>query len=172
MYRVQQGDELAFRELMNRHLHGLHAYAYRMCHSIEVAEEITQEAFLRVWTRAKTWRPNKVQFSTWLYQITRNLCIDLFRRQKAQFVEDVDLSQIPDTSTRRDETLIIALQQAVQKLPERQKTAFLLCQVQGWSQIEAADLLETTPDAIESLLSRARKTLRKTLSDRPHERDN
>lgn len=167
MYRVQQGDELAFRELMNRHIHGLHAYAFRMCQSIEVAEEITQEAFLRVWTRAKTWRPNKVQFSTWLYQITRNLCIDLFRRQKAQFVEDVDLSQIPDSSARKDEVLVIALQQAVQKLPERQRTAFLLCQVQGWSQIEAANLLDTTPDAVESLLSRARKALRKTLSDRP-----
>lgn len=167
MNRVQQGDELAFKELMDRYLHGLHAYAYRMCHSFEVAQEITQEAFLRVWTRSKTWRPNKVQFSTWLYQITRNLCIDLFRKQKAQFVEDVDLTQIPDTSARKDEVLIIALQQAVQRLPERQRTAFLLCQVQGWSQVEAAELLETSPDAIESLLSRARKALRTTLSDQP-----
>ena len=167
MYYVQQGDELAFKELMNRHIHGLHAYAYRMCQSVEIAEEMTQEAFLRVWTRAKTWQPNKVQFSTWLYQITRNLCIDLFRKQKAQFVEDVDLTQIPDTAARKDELLIIALQQAVQKLPERQRTAFLLCQVQGWSQIEAAKLLVTSPDAVESLLSRARKALRITLSERP-----
>lgn len=172
MYRVQQGDELAFKELMERHIHGLHAYAYRMCHSIEVAEEVTQEAFLRVWTRSKTWRPNKVQFSTWLYQITRNLCIDLFRKQKAQFVDDADLSQIPDTSARKDEVLVIALQQAVQELPERQRTAFVLCQVQGWSQIEAADLLETSPDAVESLLSRARKTLRVKLSDQSVEKKN
>ena len=167
MNHVQQGDEFAYKELMERHIHGLHAYAYRMCHSFEVAEEVTQETFLRVWTRAKTWQPNKVQFSTWLYQITRNLCIDLFRKQKAQFVEDADLAQIPDTSTRKDEVLVIALQQAVQKLPERQRTAFLLCQVQGWSQMEAAELLDTSPDAVESLLSRARKALRKSLSDHP-----
>ena len=167
MYYVQQGDELAFKELMNRHIHGLHAYAYRMCQSIEVAEEMTQEAFLRVWTRAQTWQPNKVQFSTWLYQITRNLCIDLFRKQKAQFIEDADLTQIPDTAARKDEILVIALQQAIQKLPERQRTAFLLCQVQGWSQIEAAKLLETSPDAVESLLSRARKALRISLSEQP-----
>ncbi len=169
MEKVQNEDVAAFEELMNRHLRPVHAYTYRMCQSVQIAEEIAQETFMRVWTKSQSWIPNRVQFTTWLFQIARNLCIDSFRKRRAVFDPDADITQIPDHSPKIDQTMAIAIQQAVAKLPERQRTAFMLCQIQGWSQAEAAAMMETTPEAIDSLISRARRTLRTILtSDKYH----
>ena len=163
MLRVQKGDEAAFAELMQRYASSVHSYIYRMCQNVQIAEELVQETFLRVWAKSKSWVPNKAQFSTWMYQIARNLCIDHYKKQRAQFVDDVDFDRIADDSLRRDEILIMTLQNAIHALPERQKTAFVLCQVEGWSQAEVAELLDSSVDAVESLLSRARRKLRETI---------
>lgn len=163
MLRVQKGDEIAFEQLMNRHTNAVHSYIFRMCQNAQIAEELVQETFLRVWAKSKLWIPNKAKFSTWMYQIVRNLCIDHYKKQRAQFVDDVDFERIADDSLRRDEILILTLQKAIQTLPERQKTAFVLCQVEGWSQAEVAELLDSSVDAVESLLSRARRKLREIL---------
>ncbi|MCY4143402.1 MAG: sigma-70 family RNA polymerase sigma factor [Gammaproteobacteria bacterium] len=164
MLRVQQRDGGAFEQLMRKHVRPLHSYAYRLCQSSAEAEEIVQDTFLRVWSRAKTWVPNRVKFTTWLYQITRNLCIDRFRKQYAEFDGSIDLDLLPDTQTNENKELILALRQVVQELPERQRTALVLCQLQGWSQAETASLLSVSVEAVESLLARARRTLRNKLT--------
>ncbi len=164
MLRVQQQDTHAFERLMQRHSQPLHSFAYRHCQNADDAREIVQDAFLRVWSRSGTWKANKVKFTTWIYQITRNLCIDRFRKQSAQFDDEVELESLHDPSQEVDKETILAVRQAVQKLPERQRTALILCQLQGWSQSEVASLLQISVEATESLLARARRTLRTRLS--------
>ncbi len=164
MLRVQEQDGDAFEQLMRRHVRPLHSYAYRLCQSTAEAEEIVQDTFLRVWSRAKTWIPNRVKFTTWLYQITRNLCIDRFRKHYAEIDASIDLDLLPDGSSNENRELILALRQVVHQLPERQRTALVLCQLQGWSQAEVATLLNVSVEAVESLLARARRTLRTKLT--------
>lgn len=160
MQRVQKGDKQAFQQLMQRYANGIHAYLFRMCQNVQIAEELTQETFLRVWTKSKSWLPERAKFTTWTYQIARNLCLDHFKKQRAQFVDEVDFDQIADTYLKRDEILILTLQQTINELPERQRTAFLLCQVEGWAQADVAKVLNSSVDAVESLLARARRTLK------------
>lgn len=166
MLRVQEGNAEAFEELMRRHVRQLHAYAYRMCQNSADSEEIVQESFMRVWSRAKTWIPGRVKFTTWLFQIARNFCIDRFRKQSAKIDSSVDLDLIPDATTDSDKELILALNQVVFQLPERQRTVLVLCQVEGWSQSEVADIMKVSVEAVESLLARARRRLRTTLGSR------
>lgn len=163
MLKVQEGNAEAFEELMHRHLRQLHAYVFRLCQNTSEAEEIVQEAFMRVWSRARTWMPKRVKFTTWLFQIARNLCIDRFRKQTARLDSSIDLDLIPDSSTELDKELVLALHQVVQELPERQRTALVLCQIEGWTQSEVAEVMKASVEAVESLIARARRTLRARL---------
>ena len=165
MDRVQARDEQAFELLLQRHLHAVHAYIYRMCQNLEDAEDISQTTFYRVWDRAETWQPGRVKFTTWLFQIARNLCIDLFRKNKDQTDASFNLNELPDSSDRRDDELIVSLEKVIGELPERQRTTLVLCHVQGWSQKEVAEMLSLSVEAVESLLARARRTLRMKLAD-------
>ena len=173
MRAVQQHNHAAYTTLVERHINGLHAYAYRYCQNLSDAQDITQETFLRVWNRANTWQPNRVQFSTWLFRITHNLSIDMFRKREANFEE----TAITDTALSYDETKVNnlardfeqMLQQnrvraAVYALPVRQRNAILLCTLQGFSNRQAAEILQLSVDALESLLARGRTSLKKTLS--------
>ncbi|MCY3857417.1 MAG: sigma-70 family RNA polymerase sigma factor [Gammaproteobacteria bacterium] len=163
MQQVQQRDESAFSLLVQRHTQSIHAFIYRLCGNQSDAEDIAQETFLRLWQRAAQWTPNTVQLSTWLHQIARNLCIDQFRRERStkrsSVQETVDLvdstiDSIEDAAQRR------AIRDAIRTLPERQRTAIVLCQVQGWTQQDAAKVLDTTVDGVQALIGRARRTLR------------
>lgn len=163
---VRSGDRAAFGTLLDRHLAGIQAYAFRMTDNRADAEDIAQETFLRVWSRAKTFRPGRVRVSTWLYRIAHNLCVDAFRRRR-EVVEDG-----PDTladerfsglSGSIAEERRAAVRAAVAELPERQRAALVLCQLQGWSNKDAAVVLEVSVDALESLVARARRGLRKRL---------
>lgn len=167
MLKVQEGNAEAFEELMHRHVRQLHAFVFRLCQNTSEAEEIVQEAFMRVWSRARTWIPKRVKFTTWLFQIARNLCIDRFRKQTATLDSSIDWDLIPDESTDRNKELVLALHQAVQELPERQRTALVLCQIEGWSQSEVADVMKASVEAVESLIARARRTLRTKLQESP-----
>ena len=166
MQRVQQRDESAFSMLVQRHTLSIHAFIYRLCGNQSDAEDITQETFLRLWQRASNWTPDTVQFTTWLHQIARNLCIDQFRRERSRkrtvIQESVEFSDstiesLEDDAQRR------AMRSAIRTLPERQRTAIVLCQVQGWTQHDAAQVLDTTVDGVQALIGRARRTLRDIL---------
>ena len=87
MVRVQHQDRDAFAVLVARHVDGIHAFNYRLTRHADDAADLAQETFLRVWSSARTWRPNRpaggtVKFTTWLYRIARNLCIDAYRRHR------------------------------------------------------------------------------------------
>ena len=170
MARVMDGDRDAYAMLVNRHLDAIHAFAYRLTLNAEDAADLAQETFLRVWHRASRWRPGRVKFTTWLHRITRNLSIDAHRRRTARGqTANVDVETLPSQATAdsapANSELHKALTRALSELPERQRTALLLCHRQGMSNRDAATVLGVSVDALESLLARGRRTLRKELRD-------
>ena len=167
MIRVQRQDRAAFAVLVDRHLEAIHAFNFRFLRNAEDAADLAQEAFLRVWNSAGTYRPGRVKFTTWLHRIARNLCIDLHRRRKNT---EPLTSAVSDDSLRPDQApaeqrLAAALAHELAALPERQRTALMLCHHQGMSNRDAALVLGVSVDALESLLARGRRTLRVALRD-------
>jgi RNA polymerase sigma-70 factor (ECF subfamily) len=165
MARVARGDEKAFRLLSRRHLRVALGVARRIVGSDAVAEELVQEAFLRVWLNAPRWRP-EAAFLTWLYRIVINLCLNETRRPQALPLgaagDPPDPAPGADTelAARERDRLVAA---AIAALPARQRAAIVLTYHQGLSNAEAAVALDTSVSGIETLLVRAKRTLRAAL---------
>ncbi|MEM7220286.1 MAG: sigma-70 family RNA polymerase sigma factor [Pseudomonadota bacterium] len=173
MHAIAQQDRNAFAQLMGRHLDRVHQFAVRSGCDRASADDVAQECFLRVWQRAGSYQSGRGSVRTWLLGITRNLTIDRARREQSRpegsAVDDPELDQMANGAASASDTLARAqrseaLQAAIAKLPERQRSALILCQLQGHSQADAAAIMQTTSDAIESLLGRARRQLKKALS--------
>jgi len=163
MTRVRGGDQTAFAELMRRHVNSVHTYLVRLTRSSSDAEDLTQETFLRVWRKAHTYRPGRVKVSTWLHRIGHNLCVDQFRKHRE--LTNFTLTDIPsDAVDQLDQQAAREtrkrLETAISTLPENQRAAILLCQVQGFANAQAAEIMGLNVRALESLLARARRTLR------------
>lgn len=172
MTLVQGGDRAAFDCLLGRHLDSVYGYIYRLTGSATDAQDLVQETFLRVWQKAGSYRARKGAFATWLFRIARNLCIDQSRRRRplpdSQAIQSAaDPAPNAETSLARARQLA-ALQAALDKLPEAQRSALLLCQVQGFSNREAASILGVSVRALESLLARARRGLRTAVDPVDH----
>ena len=167
MVRVGHGDAPAFQVLVHRHLQRTLDLARRMTTSASDAEEIAQEAFLRVWTTAPRWRPEGAQFRTWLYRIVVNLCLDRARRKAfAPLAAAGDPSDpAPDALAQleRQETQH-RVSAAVRALPDRQRAALVLSYYQDLSNQEAAAVLGVSLSSLEALLVRARRSLRARLA--------
>lgn len=164
---VAKGDAASCRLLMERHLPRMVALARRMLGSQADAEDVAQEVFLRVWTHAERWQPGRAQFGTWLHRVATNLCLDRLRKRRPENIDNIPEPVSPDP--RPDENLehrqlAERVEAALQMLPERQRTAIVLSHYQGLTNIEAAEILEVSVEAVESLLGRARRQLRVTLA--------
>src|SRR5262249_27149424 len=138
-------------------------FAARTLGERAAADDIAQEVFARVWTHARSWRPTGARLTTWLHRIAYNLCLDTIAKRHEQTsetaVEAVDAS--PDMVARlavRD--IQIHVNAALAALPENQRVAITLCHYQGLRNSEAAAILDVSVEALESLLARARRTLR------------
>jgi len=172
MIRIGNGDRVAFGELVRRHLNRAVAVAQRVTGSRGDAEEIAQEAFLRVWTKAPSWRSAEgeyagARFTTWLHRVVVNLGIDRKRRPAMSALEAAGDPVDPAESALRSlekAQLSRRVAAAVAALPERQRAALALCFYEGLSNREAADILALSPGAVESLLVRARRSLREALA--------
>lgn len=168
--RAAQGDRAAAARLMTRHLPKMLSLARRMLASRgeAEAEDAVQDAFLRLWQYAGRWQPGRAKVETWLYRVVLNQCYDRLRRRVTAPLEAA--AETPDPTPGAGARLLAdeqarAVQAALEKLPERQKTALLLCHWQEMSNIEAAEVMGISVEAIESLLARGRRTLRERLSD-------
>lgn len=160
------GDGAGCRGLVDRHLRALHAFAARLLNDASEAEDVCQEAFVKLWQLAPGWVAGQAKVSTWLYQVALNGCRDRLRRRRPDAVLETDQLQsgLPDPAAdheRREQQR--HLQRAIAGLPERQREALLLFHLQGHSQSEAAAVLQVSVDALESLLARARRGLRARL---------
>ncbi len=167
MQAIGQGDQAAFTVLVGRHLGRVTAMAWRMSGSYADGEDIAQEAFARVWVHAPKWdMAGTARFTTWLYRIVLNLAIDRKRRRVMQPLEEA--GEVADERADAFDGLnrsqvAAAVGRAVRDLPERQRMALVLCFYEELSNIEAARVMEVSVGAVESLLIRAKKTLRQTL---------
>lgn len=165
--RVGKGDRAAAEALMARHLPAMLSLARRMLSGRAEAEDCVQEAFLKLWTHAGRWRPGQAKFETWLYRVTLNQCYDRLRKKPSEPLEAA--ADVPDGGDAPDRGLEVAALQAevnaaLADLPERQRAALLLCHYQERGNIEAAEILGISVEALESLLARGRRSLRGKLS--------
>ncbi len=165
--RIGEGDARAAEQLVDRHLSGVTALAARMLGDRGEAEDVAQEVFLRVWRHAGDWRPGEAKFSTWMRRVATNLCLDRLRRRR-EIVTDAPPEQIdagPDGyDVLHAKDVAREVEAALATLPPRQRAAITLCHFEERSNIEAAEILETSVEAVESLLARARRSLRAVLS--------
>jgi RNA polymerase sigma-70 factor (ECF subfamily) len=164
--RVARADPEACRRLVERHLARIVAFAARVLGNPTDAEDVAQEVFARVWTHAGSWQPGRARFTTWLFRVALNLCRDRLTRRREVPLDDV--LDPPDPAPTPAERLEVAhvrwlVTREVGALPERQRTALALCHYQGLRNIEAAEIMELSVEALESLLARARRTLRERL---------
>ena len=162
MLLAGKGDERAYGQLVDRHMDRSLAFAQRVLGSRAEAEDVLQEAFLRVWKKAPTWTDDGARFSTWFYRVVLNLCID--RKRKPAHAALPDDFEYADDSPIADEQLEETqaselVEKALAALPDRQREAVVLCYYQGLSNKEAAEILSVRVKALESLLVRARKNL-------------
>lgn len=166
MKRVGQGDAVSYRILADEHLRSIMNYAYRLLSDRTEAEDVAQETFLRLWTHANDWQPQS-RLSAWLHRVAHNLCIDRLRRHREQVADQVERVRATDrpSSLVARKQLAEFVEDAMAALPERQRAAISLVHYQGLSNIEAAQVMDISIDALESLLARARGTLRKSLVD-------
>ncbi len=164
--RAGQGDRRAAARLIGKHAPKLLTVARRMLGAQAEAEDAVQEVFLRLWTHAARWQPGKAKFETWLYRVMMNQCYDRLRRRPTaplEAAEDVaDDAALPDTGL--DEGVLgREVARALDGLPERQKAAILLCHFRELGNIEAAEIMGISVEALESLLARGRRGLRSRL---------
>jgi RNA polymerase sigma-70 factor (ECF subfamily) len=164
--RSARGDRLAFDEIVVRHGPFALRVVARLLGNTSVAEDLVQESFLRAWSRAADFDPSRARFTTWLYRIVVNLCID-YRRQRRPIPLPYDYDPV-DGIIGADESVDgearhAAVTKAICSLPLRQRAALSLVYDEDMTGAEAARILGSSPKAVERLLARARASLRKQL---------
>lgn len=170
--RLATGDEVAFRILVERHIDRAYAIALRIVGNAADAEDVVQDTMLKIWSHRGRWQHGRAKFSTWLYRVISNRCIDLRRKPRNENVETVP--EVADSQPgaveiiERNE-LNGMLELAMQRLPEQQRIAVIFSYHENMSNGEIAQVMDTTVAAVESLLKRGRQQLRQLL--RKHERD-
>jgi RNA polymerase sigma-70 factor (ECF subfamily) len=180
MVRYKRGDRTAFAELVRRYEHALYNFALRYVRRRDAARDLTQEAFLRVVRRAAEFR-HESRFSTWVYAILRNLCLDELRRHKhrdhasleaelpggGSLVEKVASRGSSDDAERgvEQERLRIGIGRAIDGLPDEQREVFLLRQLGGIPFAEIAAITDTPENTVKSRMRYALDRLQKELSE-------
>ncbi|MBY6137002.1 RNA polymerase sigma factor [Nocardioides marinus] len=165
------GDRRAAAELTTRLAPRVYGVAMRVMNSHAEAEDVTQEAMLRLWKMAPDWQPGAAKVSTWLYRVAMNLCIDRKRRARGGHVDLDAVPEPPDqgqsAAERMQETARQdALQGALMRLPERQRQAVVLRHLEELSNPEIAAIMEITVEAVESLTARGKRALAAALAGR------
>jgi RNA polymerase sigma-70 factor (ECF subfamily) len=168
MERIQSYDHQAFSILVERRAEMFYAAAYRIVMNKQEAEDIVQDAFLKIWEKPKIWKKGKgAKFTTWFYRLVTNIALDNLRRKKPE-ADINDLENTIKTKEVGDSSLIInqeqkALNEAIKNLPEKQMLALNLCFYEGLSNKDAAAIIGVSTKALESLLMRAKSGVKDQL---------
>ncbi|MBM7785608.1 RNA polymerase subunit sigma-70 [Tenggerimyces flavus] len=193
---ARDGDERAFGELAERYRPELRVLCYRMLGSLDEAEDLVQDTYLRAWRARDTFRlEGRWSFRAWLYRIATNACLNALSRSPLRkvlpaqlgaagdpsepvappvelpwlqpFPDDLLAASDPEEIVVAKESIELAYLAAIQHLPPRQRAALILREVVGWSAKDVAALLETTDAAVASALQRARATMPSRSASRP-----
>ncbi len=160
------GDPAAARELAARHLPRVMGFAARMLGGDRAeAEDVAQEAMLRLWRIAPEWRQGEAKVSTWLYRVVTNLCTDRLRgRKRRSAVGLEDAPEVADDARSVEAVMVendrvTALYAALETLPDRQRQAVILRHIEGLTNPEIADVMDVGVEAVESLTARGKRSL-------------
>lgn len=168
MARVALRDAEAFRALVERHAGKAHRIGWRMLADAVEAEDVAQEAMLKLWEQADRWQAGSAGVGAWLNRVATNLCLDRLRRRRFASDEEIPerVDETPLADARMDaEWMRDRAMQAVQALPDRQRAAIVLTYYEDCSNLAAAEILDLNIKAFESLLLRARQALKAALGD-------
>ena len=166
--RFAAGDQSAARVLTDQLLPGVFRQAWRILGDEAEAEDVAQDAMLRLWRQAGDWRAGEARISTWLYRVTRNLCIDRIRKRRPMApIEGVAEPADPAPSAlerlaNSEQSRVLA--RAILALPARQRQALVLRHFEGMSNPGIGARLDCSVEAVESLLARARRQLAEDMS--------
>ncbi len=167
------GDRLAARVLTARLLPRVLGQATRMLGIRSEAEDVAQEAMLRLWKIAPDWRQDEAQVSTWLYRVVANLCTDRLRRRRGAVAFDQvpePMDDAPSVAARmQDDRRMEALAEGLAALPERQAQAVALRHLEGLSNPEIAEIMDISVRSVESLTARGKRALAEILAGRKEE---
>ena len=161
------GDAGAARALTQRLTPRIFGQAFRMLGDRAEAEDVTQDAMMRLWKIAPDWRKGEAKVTTWLYRVTANLCTDRLRRRRGVGLDEVDEPQDPTPSVSaqmENRERMDALQTALNTLPDRQRQAVILRHIEGLANPEIAQILEISTEAVESLTARGKRALAQALA--------
>jgi RNA polymerase sigma-70 factor (ECF subfamily) len=169
IFAIQNGAQTAFSELVKRYSAKSYNIAFRLVNQKEIAEDIVQECFVKFWSSPKKYDLKKeILFSTWFYRVITNRALDY----KRKFIKETNFNESfepVDNSQNIEEILDDAKFQTtlwnfINKLPEKQQLALNLCFYEGFKNKEAAEIMQISVKAIESLLIRAKNQLKKDFS--------
>jgi len=169
------GDRAAGHALVARLGPRLFGYASRVLGDRSEAEDVVQEAMVKLWKIAPEWRQGEAQVATWAYRVTANLCTDRLRRRKTRGEASLDAVAEPEADLasaveRMTETARAkALQAALDTLPDRQRQAVVLRHIEGLSNPEIAEVMDIGVEAVESLTARGKRALKEALQGRKAE---
>ncbi|MEM6941512.1 MAG: RNA polymerase sigma factor [Pseudomonadota bacterium] len=164
--RYVAGDAAAARLLTAALLPRAFGHAARVLGDRTEAEDVAQDAMMRLWRIAPAWRAGEAKLSTWLYRVVANLCTDRLRARRSTGLDDIDEPADPATSAEahlQNVARTDALQAALQTLPERQRQAVVLRHIEGLSNPEIAEVLDIGVEAVESLTARGKRGLKAAL---------
>lgn len=167
MVLYANGDAQAARALTYRHAPRVLALSRRLLRDMAEAEDVAQDAMLRLWKVAPEWRQGEAKVSTWLYRVTSNLCIDRLRKKRGTHLDDIpepadDKPSVESLMQSHDRAT--ALQTAMAQLPARQNLAVTLRHIEELSNPQIAQIMDISVDAVESLTARGKRTLAGLLS--------
>ena len=170
--RIAGGDRRAFAALMRRHGDKVRGLALGFGGRAGEADDIVQDVFLMLWRRPNAWQPGQAAFTTWLYRVVANRCLDRARRRRLwRWLPFADVPEPADDAPTALAALsgrdrLAAVARALRSVPERQRLALLLASQGGRSNAEIAAILGISQGAAEQLLVRARRTLRAVIDER------
>jgi len=168
LLRFANGDVAAARALTLRLTPRVMAHAYRLTGSRADAEDVAQEAMLRLWRIAPEWRQDEAKVTTWLYRVVANLSTDRLRRRVHTPLDEAGdpPDQHPDAiAMLQVRARAAALQAALDRLPERQRQAVVLRHIEGMTNPQIAAIMEVSVEAVESLTARGKRALAADLGE-------
>ena len=169
MSRIVEKDKIAFEKMIDTYMNDVFRFCYSIIKNEALAEEITQEVFLKLWRNAQSWKPTG-RVKSWLLKITYNLTIDELRKNKDYTDIDSITYNLESYLPQPDDILQMrflkdTIKDALLTLPERQRTAIMLTYYSGCSNKESAEIMNISVDAFESLLARGKGNLRGFLKE-------
>lgn len=155
--RARHNDFKAYEQLYRLHVGRVFALCYRLCNDRDMAEDLTQEAFVMAWRKLGNFRGDSA-FGSWLYRIATNTVLSYLRKQKP-FLKSLDIDDVPEQSMRDDIALQMGLETAIGKLPDGARAVFVLYSLEGYTHDEISASLGIAQGSSKAQLHRARQLL-------------